>query len=161
MAALNSLKKIGLIESGFLKKDIPSFSVGDTVRIYTKITEEEKTRTQMFEGTVIRKSGKSISSTVILRKVIGSDAVEKMFPLHSPNVDKIIKVKSGKVRRARLYYLRHRLGKGLKIESYQPTHGVENLTHSTGREVLAEKGRKKQESKTAPETAPAGQGTSQ
>jgi large subunit ribosomal protein L19 len=140
MAALNSIKKIGIIQSPGLKKNVPDFGVGDSVRVYTKISEEGKTRTQMFEGVVIRRSSRSISSTFTLRRVIGGEGVEKIFPVHSPNIDKIVKIKSGRVRRARLYYLRQKRGKGLKIERREQT---------------------KQETSATPENAPTGPSVSQ
>ena len=93
-------------ESAYLKKDIPSFHVGDTLKVYFRIKEGEKTRTQLFEGICMRRQGHGLSASCTILKETYGDKVEKTFPLHSPIVEKIVKIKSGKVRRARLYYLR-------------------------------------------------------
>ena len=94
------------IESGYLKKDIPSFRVGDTLRVHFRVKEGEKTRTQAFEGICIRKRGRGLSASCTLLKESYGDKVEKTFPLHSPTVEKMVRVASGKVRRAKLYYLK-------------------------------------------------------
>lgn len=99
-----------------LKKDVPSFNIGDTVRIATKIKENGKERTQMFEGTVIAKNGGGISETFTVRRIAYGCGVEKTFPLHSPNVGSIQVIRVGKVRRAKLYYLRDRVGKASKVK---------------------------------------------
>ncbi len=99
-----------------LKKDVPSFNIGDTVRIATKIKENGKERTQMFEGTVIAKNGGGISETFTVRRIAYGCGVEKTFPLHSPNVGDIQVIRVGKVRRAKLYYLRDRVGKASKVK---------------------------------------------
>ena len=103
MAATDLIKKV---EAPHLKKDIPVFRVGDTLRVYLRVKEGEKTRTQLFEGTCIRRQGRGIAQTCTLLKDAHGDKVEKTFPLHSPLVEKIVQVKSGRVRRAKLYYLR-------------------------------------------------------
>jgi len=101
----------------FLKENLPEFKAGDTVRVYQKIKEGDKERTQVFEGIVIcRKHGKGISATFTVRKVIDGIGVERIFPLHSPTIEKIEVVKRGKVRRAKLYYLRERVGKKAKVK---------------------------------------------
>ena len=87
------------------------FNVGDKIKVYTKIKEGAKERTQLFEGIVIRKRGSGISKTFTVRKISYGIGVERIFPLHSPNIEKVKIVKSGKVRRAKLYYLRGRKGK--------------------------------------------------
>ena len=99
-----------------LKKDVPSFNIGDTVRIATKIKENGKERTQMFEGTVIAKNGGGISETFTVRRIAYGCGVEKTFPLHPPNVGDIQVIRVGKVRRAKLYYLRDRVGKASKVK---------------------------------------------
>lgn len=103
-----------------LKTEVPRFSVGDTVRVHNKIVEvsaEGKTREriQLFEGTVIARRGGGISETFTVRRVAYGCGVEKTFPLHSPNVAKVELVRAGKVRRAKLYYLRDRQGKSAKV----------------------------------------------
>ena len=94
------------VEAPHLKKDLPSFRPGDTLRIHFRVKEGEKTRTQVFEGVCIRKRGRGLSATCTVLKETYGDKVEKTFPLHSPLVEKIVPVQSGKARRARLYYLR-------------------------------------------------------
>ena len=100
------MNKINHIESSQMKKDIPEFRVGDTARVYSKIQEEEKTRIQAFEGTVISIKGSGLRKTFTVRRISYGEGVEKTFPLHSPSVDSIKIVRKGKVRRAKLYYLR-------------------------------------------------------
>ena len=105
------------IEKGFLKKEMTSFNVGDTIRVFSKIIEGDKERLQAFEGTVIKKRGRGIGEVVTVRKVVQGIGVERTFPLHSPRVEKIKVVRSGKARRAKLYYLRGRVGsRALRIE---------------------------------------------
>ena len=98
------------IEKGFMKKEVQSFNVGDTVRVFSKIVEGDKERLQAFEGTVIKKRGRGIGEVVTVRKMVQGIGVEKTFPLHSPRVDKIKVLKAGRARRAKLYYLRGRIG---------------------------------------------------
>jgi len=105
------------VEKNFLKKEIPSFNVGDTIRVFSKIIEGDKERLQAFEGTVIKKRGRGIGEVVTVRKVVQEIGVEKTFPLHSPRVEKIKVVRSGQTRRAKLYYLRGRVGsRALRVE---------------------------------------------
>ena len=110
------MKGIKAIEPKHLKKDLPKFSPGDTVRVYVKIREEGKVRIQAFEGTVIRKRGSGINATFTVRKVSYGEGVERIFLSHSPMIDKITVVMKGKAKRAKLYYLRSRKGKKTKIE---------------------------------------------
>ena len=99
-----------------LKTEVPAIHVGDTVRVHNKIKEGNKERIQMFEGTVIAKHGGGISETFTVRRVSYGVGVEKTFPIHSPNVAKVDTIRSGKVRRAKLYYLRDRVGKASKVK---------------------------------------------
>jgi len=99
-----------------LKTDPPKFEIGDTVRVHNKIKEGARERIQMFEGTVIAKRGGGINETFVVRRVSYGVGTEKTFPLHSPNVDKVDVVRRGKVRRAKLYYLRERVGKSAKVK---------------------------------------------
>ena len=99
-----------------LKTEVPVVNVGDTVRIHNRIKEGNRERIQMFEGTVIAKHGGGISETFTVRRVSYGVGVEKTFPLHSPNVDKIVVFREAKVRRAKLYYLRSRVGKAAKVK---------------------------------------------
>ena len=109
-------KKIQAIEQAQLKSDRPDFRPGDTVRVFVRITEDEKTRIQPYEGVVIaRKSGGS-RETFTVRRISYGEGVERCFLLHSPFIEKILVVKRGNVRRAKLYYLRKKIGKGTRIE---------------------------------------------
>lgn len=109
----------------YLKTELPDIRPGDTVRVYQKIREKEKERTQVFEGIVIaRKHGKEIGATITLRKVISGIGVERIFPLHSPNIEKIEILKRGKVRRAKLYYLRKAKGKKARLKKREFTEAA-------------------------------------
>ena len=110
------MEKIQAFVSEQLKTEIPQFGIGDGVKVYIRITEGEKTRTQLFEGTVIARHGGGISETFTVRRVSYGVGVEKTFPIHSPNVEKIEIVRRAKVRRAKLYYLRDRVGKAAKVK---------------------------------------------
>lgn len=105
-----------IISNDSLKQSVPAFSVGDTVRVDVKIREGERERIQAFEGTVIARKGSGISETFTVRRVSYGVGVERVFPLHSPNVADIKVVRYGKVRRSKLYYLRDRLGKAAKVK---------------------------------------------
>ncbi|MFA5499818.1 MAG: 50S ribosomal protein L19 [Candidatus Omnitrophota bacterium] len=105
-----------LIEAAHLKKDIPQFNVGDTVDVLVKIIEEGKTRAQRFEGVVIAKKGSGLNETFTVRKISYGEGVERVFPLHTPSIEKIVVVKQGDVKRAKLYYLKKKIGKDTKVE---------------------------------------------
>lgn len=107
---------IEAIERENLKPEIPDFNVGDTVRVYNKIVEGNRERIQTFEGVVIARKNSSVRETFTVRRVSFGVGVEKIFPLHSPRIDKIEVVKRGKVRRAKLYYLKDLTGKAAKIK---------------------------------------------
>ncbi len=112
------MDKIKLIEQRYLKKDIPAFGVGDTVKILIKIPEGDKVRLHPFEGVVIAKGGSGTRASFTVRKVSFGEGIERVFPLHSPGIERIEVVRSGKVRRAKLYYLRSKIGKrATKIEN--------------------------------------------
>ncbi|MBR4296181.1 MAG: 50S ribosomal protein L19 [Clostridia bacterium] len=99
-----------------LKENAPVIRIGDTIRIHNKIVEGTRERIQLFEGTVIAKHGGGISETFTVRRVSYGVGVEKTFPLHSPNVAKVEVIRTGKVRRAKLYYIRKRVGKASKVK---------------------------------------------
>ncbi len=99
-----------------LKSEVPELNIGDTVRVHNKIKEGNKERIQMFEGTIIAIKGSGISESFTVRRVSYGIGVEKTFPVHSPNVEKVDIIRSGKVRRAKLYYLRDRAGKSAKVK---------------------------------------------
>lgn len=108
---------IDIIESEGLRKDIPAFRVGDTVKVYVKVVEGARERLQAFEGTVIARKNGSIRETFTVRRMSFGVGVERTFPLHTPKIDHIEVVRSGKVRRAKLYYLRGRTGRAAKVKS--------------------------------------------
>lgn len=113
---VNALDMLKAFTNEQLKKDVPEFDVGDTVKVYQKIVEGTRVRTQIFEGTVIAKRNGGIAETFTVRRVSYGVGTEKTFPLHSPNVQAVEVVRSGKVRRAKLYYLRERVGKSAKVK---------------------------------------------
>lgn len=99
-----------------LKETVPTLNIGDTVRVHNKIVEGTRERIQMFEGTIIAKHGGGISETFTVRRISYGVGVEKTFPVHSPNVVQVDIIRSGKVRRAKLYYIRNRVGKASKVK---------------------------------------------
>ena len=99
-----------------LKADLPALQVGDTVKVHIKVKEGNRERIQIFEGTIIAKKHGGISETITVRRIASGVGVEKVFPVHSPNIDKFEVVRHGKVRRAKLYYLRDRVGKSAKVK---------------------------------------------
>lgn len=107
---------IRAIEEEQMRKDIPDFRPGDTVKIHVKVVEGGRERIQTFEGTVIRRRGGGLSETFSVRRISYGVGVERTFPIHSPRIDRIELVRRGKVRRARLYYLRERFGKKAKVK---------------------------------------------
>ena len=104
------------IEAEQLKENAPEFHVGDTVKVYAKIKEGNRERIQVFEGTVLKKQGGGVRATFTVRKFSNGIGVEKTWPVHSPIIEKIEVVRRGKVRRAKLYYLRDRVGKAAKVK---------------------------------------------
>jgi large subunit ribosomal protein L19 len=109
--------KIAAIEAMYKKQNIPAFNVGDTVKVSVKIIEGSKERIQVFEGYVLKERGAGIGKTFTVRKIASGVGVERTFLIHSPKIEKIEIVKRGKVRRARLFYMRKRTGKATKIKS--------------------------------------------
>ena len=105
-----------LISDPSLKETLPTFSIGDTVKVHVKIREGERERVQIFEGTVIAKNGSGITESFTVRRVSYGVGVEKVFPINSPNVQDVTVVRRGKVRRAKLYYIRDRVGKAAKVK---------------------------------------------
>lgn len=104
------------IEAEQLRKDVADFQVGDTIRVYAKVKEGNRERLQVFEGTVIKRQHGGARESFTVRKTSGGVGVERTWPLHSPNIDKIEVVRHGKSRRAKLYYLRERVGKKAKLK---------------------------------------------
>ena len=104
------------ISKNQLRTDFPEFSVGDTIKVHYKIKEGSKERIQIFQGIVIQRRGAQVSQTLTVRKISNGIAVERIFPLHSPNIDKIEVVRFGRVRRAKLFYLRKAKGKAARVK---------------------------------------------
>ena len=104
------------IEAEQLKAEVPEFNVGDTVRVYAKVKEGQRERTQVFEGVVLKRQGGSTRETFTVRKFSNGVGVEKTWPLHSPHVKEVEVIRHGKVRRAKLNYLRDRVGKAAKVK---------------------------------------------
>ena len=107
---------IEAIEKEYMKAEVPAFNVGDVVKVYVKVVEGNRERLQAFEGTVIAKKNGSVRETFTVRRVSSGVGIERIFPLHSPRIDKIEVVRRGRVRRAKLYYLRNLSGKAAKIK---------------------------------------------
>lgn len=133
---VNPMKKnptlLETFEQKYTKKKIPSFKVGDTLRVHVKIKEEDKERIQVFEGVVTRYTKGASRTAITVRKISFGVGVERIFPLYSPVVDKIEKIMEGKVRRARLYYLRKRRGKAARIEGQWIEAGAEEVIETLG-----------------------------
>jgi len=110
------MNKLEVFANEQLKETVPSFNIGDTVRVHNRIKEGTRERIQMYEGTVIARHGGGISETFTVRRVAYGCGVEKTFPIHSPNVAKVEVIRKGKVRRAKLYYIRERVGKASKVK---------------------------------------------
>ncbi|MBN2231468.1 MAG: 50S ribosomal protein L19 [Deltaproteobacteria bacterium] len=111
------MNQLQQIEQDFLRMDIPPFKAGDTVKVHVKIREGEKERVQVFQGFVLRRQGEMHRETFTVRKVSGGIGVERTFPLHAPMLDKIELVAKGRVRRAKLYYMRELRGKAARIKT--------------------------------------------
>ena len=107
---------VKFVQEGFRREDHPSFKSGDTVNVHVKIVEGDKERVQQYKGVVIQRKGTGTTETFTVRKISSGVGVERIFPVHSPNIDKIEVLKRGKVRRARLYYLRTKVGKQARIK---------------------------------------------
>ena len=112
------------VESKSLKKKIPHFEVGDVVDVHCRIKEGDKERSQVFTGTVISRKGRGINETFTVRRIVNNEGVERIFPLHSPNVLDIKAIRSGKKRRAKLYFLRQRTGKAVRLAQRHSDHTI-------------------------------------
>ncbi len=121
---------IRIVEAGLLRKDRGGFGPGDTVRVHVKVVEGEKERTQLFEGVVIRKRGEGARASFTVRRISYGVGVERTFPLHSPRIERVERVRHGRVRRSKLYYLRGLAGKAARLREKRvvvavPTSGSE------------------------------------
>ena len=112
------------VESKSLKKKVPHFEIGDTVDVRCSIKEGDKERIQIFTGTVIARRGRGISETFTVRRIVDNEGVERIFPLHSPSVVNIKPVRSGRTRRAKLYYLRKRTGRAVRLAHRHSRHTI-------------------------------------
>lgn len=113
---------IDSVEKKSLKPQLPYFEVGDTVDVHCKIEEGDKSRVQIFSGTVISKKGRGLNQQFTVRRMIGDEGVERTFPINSPNVVDVKPIRSGKTRRAKLYFLRERTGKAVKLSQKRTEH---------------------------------------
>lgn len=120
------MKRVAQIEKSYFRDDIPAFSSGDTLRVHVKIREGDKERIQVFQGTVIGYRGSGTGKTFTVRKISSGIGVERVFPINSPNIAKIEKIRSGSVRRKKLYYLRELTGKSARIKEELNDHEKNN-----------------------------------
>ena len=111
------------VEKAHLKSDIPQFTVGDTVDVHTRIVEGDKERIQVFSGTVIMRKGRGINETFTVRRIVNNEGVERIFPLHSPFITKVVAKRGGETRRAKLFYLRERVGKAVRLTEKRKAGG--------------------------------------
>jgi large subunit ribosomal protein L19 len=120
-----SQQTLELVEKSSLKAEVPEFKIGDTVDVHTRILEGEKERIQIFNGVVIARSGSGTREMFVVRRIVGGEGVERKFPLHSPKIAKIDVKRSGIVRRAKLYFLRDRVGKAVRLKERRNDTGSE------------------------------------
>ena len=113
----HAMEAIQAIEKEQLRTDLAEFNIGDTIKVWMKIVEGDRERSQAFTGTVIARKGRGTAQSVTLRRVVYGEGVERVFPLHSPRLDKIEIVREGAVRRAKLYYLRRKIGKAARVKA--------------------------------------------
>jgi len=113
---MNKQVLLDLVAKPSMKENPPEFEIGDTVDVHTKILEGQKERIQVFSGTVIARAGRGIEETFTVRRIVSGEGVERKFPIHSPRVDKVEVIRSSVVRRAKLYFLRDRIGKATRLK---------------------------------------------
>jgi large subunit ribosomal protein L19 len=123
-----------LVEKSSLKSDVPEFQIGDTVDVHTRILEGEKERIQIFNGVVIARAGSGSRETFTVRRIVGGEGVERKFPLHSPKIARIEVKRRGVVRRAKLYFLRDRVGKAVRLRQRRGEGEAEAETPEAGQE---------------------------
>ena len=128
---------IALVEKSSLKQEVPQFGVGDEVDVHTRILEGEKERIQIFNGTVIAKSGTGSREMFSVRRIVQSEGVERTFPLHSPRIAKLEVKRQGVVRRAKLYYLRDRVGKATRLRERKGKGAAETVGKSGKKSAAA------------------------
>jgi len=123
-STVSKTEMLDAVESKSIKQKVPHFEIGDTVDVHCSIKEGDKERVQVFTGTVIARKGRGINERFTVRRIVDNEGVERIFPLNSPNVLDIRPVRSGKTRRAKLYYLRKRTGKAVRLAHRHSTHTV-------------------------------------
>nr|MBN2278591.1 50S ribosomal protein L19 [candidate division Zixibacteria bacterium] len=151
------MKRLAQIERNFMKDTVPAFKAGDTVKVHVKIKEGDKERIQVFQGTVIGRRGSGTGATFTVRKMSSGIGVERIFPLHSPNISKIQRIRQGKVHQAKLYYLRGLTGKSAriaeKLEEKTITETKTKKAKTRGKGAKAEKPVKEEEAALAAQEA--------
>ncbi len=136
---MNAQKILANIQAPYLKKDLPSFRPGDTVRVHVKVVEGESERIQPYEGVVLYRRGSGVSETYCVRKISFGVGIERTFPLHSPRIVKIEVMKSGKARRARLYYLRKLTGKAARLSEKEVNTAESHTASGSSQSNLTKK----------------------
>jgi large subunit ribosomal protein L19 len=138
-----------LVEQSSMKASVPSFEIGDTVDVHVRILEGEKERIQIFNGVVIARSGTKTREMFVVRRIVQGEGVERKFPLHSPRIADIVVKRSGKVRRAKLYYLRDRSGKAVRLKERFPTNKNQAVAQAAKDEKRAARVAKRAEKQAA------------
>jgi large subunit ribosomal protein L19 len=128
-----SRKILAAVEAGSLKAELPTFAIGDTVDVHTRILEGEKERIQIFNGVVIAKSGAGSREMFVVRRIVAGEGVERKFPIHSPKIAKIEVKRSGVARRAKLYYLRDRAGKSTRLREKRDDVAADATAKAAGK----------------------------
>ncbi|MHC4959505.1 MAG: 50S ribosomal protein L19 [Planctomycetota bacterium] len=149
------MSRIRTIEQAFARETLPQFGVGDTVDVHVLIREGEKERVQIFSGTVIRKRGAGMSATYTIRRIVQGQGVERIFPMHSPFVQKVDVKRRGKTRRSRLYYLRDRKGKATRLREIIGPRPIKKAKVKAAKAPKAEPAPAPVENDTAPNEATA------
>ena len=135
-------KLISLVEETSLKPEIPKFEIGDTVDVHQRILEGQKERVQVFSGVVIARRGEGMRESFTVRRIVQGEGVERVFPLHSPRIAKIEVKRTGRVRRAKLYYLRDRVGKATRLRERRPKPSENGAAKAARKEAAAKAGKK-------------------
>lgn len=133
------------LEKEFVKKDVDAFEVGDTVDVHVRIIEGEKERIQIFNGTVIAKNGGGTNESFTVRRLVAGEGVERIFPLHAPRVEKVEVKRRGRVRRAKLYYLRERVGKATRLSEETRENRALEKPQTGKKNKKSKKGKKDEE----------------
>jgi large subunit ribosomal protein L19 len=127
-------KLIQQIEKQYMKAEVPQFRVGDTVDVHTRIIEGDKERVQIFAGTVIMKKGAGMNETFTVRRIVNNEGVERIFPINSPFIAKVVVKRSGETRRAKLFYLRQRVGKAVRLTEQRTAKKTDTEASSAPKE---------------------------